>query len=320
VIDVLCRRDLHQPQPAGGAQPVAGSERGGQLAAELWDRRYYLNHQTALSLMYTSNQRLLLRGALTVKLAGVITGLLLPAIQSAREAALRSSTLNNLKQVGLAFHGDSVQGVKVYSIDSSGGKTLLDESEWSKIDDNAEVDLSALSQLPGAAESLGYGLINYSKVATRANFAALAEIIQYDELTGSNLRQIGDNPNSQGSFDVVIGERGEKLRLQGSELNDLFQVRGNGRLVASGGGGRDLYYSNSRKSEMVIKDFSSEDLVRLDRFGDRAVRRGNLQLFQEGQHALISFEGDTLLTLRKTDAERLIFSQGSITLAPDPLA
>ncbi|QVL53945.1 MAG: hypothetical protein KFB97_06385 [Cyanobium sp. M30B3] len=184
----------------------------------------------------------------------------------------------------------------------------------------AEVDFTAIAQSPGSAESLDYGLINYRKVASAESFSALAEIIQYDDLTGSNIRAIAANSNSQGSFDVVIGERGEKLRLQGSELNDLFQVRGGGRLVARGGGGRDLYYSNSRKSEMVIKDFSSEDLVKLDRFGDGAVRKGKLRLFQEGQHALISFKGDTLLTLRKTDAERLIFSQGSITLAPDPLA
>lgn len=265
--------------------------------------------------MDTNNQGLLLSSDLKVVL-GELVKLLLPAIQSARQAARRSDLLNNLKQIGLAVGGLP----KVYSIDSSGDKTLIDESEWSKIDDNAEVDLSALFQLPGAAESLGYGLINYSKVDTRENFAALADIIQYDELTGSNLRKIGANPNSQGSFDVVIGKRGENLRLQGSELNDLFQVRGNGRLVASGGGGRDLYYSNSRKAEMVIKDFSSEDLVKLDRFGNRAVRKGKLQLFQDDDDAVISFKGNTLLTLRNTQVDQLAFSQGSITLAADPLA
>lgn len=163
-------------------------------------------------------------------------------------------------------------------------------------------------------------MINYTEINTAENFAALDRIINNDELTGSKIRAIGANPNSQASFNVVIGERGEELRELGSDLNDLFRVRSGGKLVARGGGGRDLYYSNSKNAKMVIKDFTSEDVAKLDRFGNKAVRKGKLQLLQDGQHAVISFKGNTLLTLRNTEVDLLAYSDGSFTLAPDPLA
>lgn len=58
---------------------------------------------------------------------GVLIALLLPAVQSAREAARRASSMNNMKQIALAMHNhhDTYRAFPAQAITDKGGKPLL---------------------------------------------------------------------------------------------------------------------------------------------------------------------------------------------------
>jgi prepilin-type processing-associated H-X9-DG protein len=63
----------------------------------------------------------------TVAVVGVLVALLLPAVQAAREAARRNVSMNNMKQMMLAFHNfhDARKKLPAHAIYSAEGKPLL---------------------------------------------------------------------------------------------------------------------------------------------------------------------------------------------------
>ena len=104
-----------------------------------------------------------------IAIIGVLVGLLLPAVQSAREAARRMSCSNNLKQIGLALHNyhDSNRSFAPGWIIPKSGDTRYAWG-WS-------ASIMPFMELENIQEAARYGELN---VHTAANDPALLEVLQ----------------------------------------------------------------------------------------------------------------------------------------------
>ena len=121
---------------AAEAQNQLASEDPVEQAAGRYSLRMSRLVDDRIQLQRERDQLILFRGdftgqganpLVTTAIIGTLVGLLLPAIQAAREAARRTTSMNNLKQIMLAMqnHADARKTLPAHASVDAGGKPLL---------------------------------------------------------------------------------------------------------------------------------------------------------------------------------------------------
>ncbi len=185
-----------------------------------------------------------------IAIIGVLVGLLLPAVQSAREAARRMQCTNNLKQIGLALHNYQSS----YGTFPPGYSSL-----WKKDGGDAgtaEDDIGhgwgwASMILPQMEQPAVYNAINFGLTMTYpANDTA--QLIRF----GAYLCP-SDSPNPL----IPVRDQSNTSTLYTVASANYVGMYGTGEIGAAPGAGNGIFYRNSRVRFADLLDGSSQTLM-----------------------------------------------------------
>ena len=131
-----------------------------------------------------------------IAIIGVLVGLLLPAVQQAREAARRSACSNKMKQQGLAVHNYADVNPEKFPV---GWVGEYEQGEWHG--DEGEGFGFASRMLPFIEENNVYKTINFGQQVNHSSNAAARTTVISTFLCPSDSYGSGDvfNPGAEGS-------------------------------------------------------------------------------------------------------------------------
>jgi prepilin-type N-terminal cleavage/methylation domain-containing protein/prepilin-type processing-associated H-X9-DG protein len=175
-----------------------------------------------------------------IAIISVLIGLLLPAVQSAREAARRSKCLNNLKQLGIAVH--DYHGVQ---------RAFPPGARLHNLDNEAAISWRVLL-LPHLEQSEMYRQIGPLRDGGAQNWTAAYELLDVFVCPSAELWERGPKKPTPSHYAAVAGSG----RIERKDLEDAFC----GDMDVDG-----IFFAASKISIAMVGDGTSNTLA----FGER---------------------------------------------------
>lgn len=158
-----------------------------------------------------------------IAIIGILIALLLPAVQSAREAARRMQCVNNIKQMGLAIHNfhDTRNGLPPASTGNIGltlWAIILPYMEQNNIAD--QLDMEASSYTDGCTNASHIGAD--AAAATAANWAVLKQS-RIDQYYCPTRRSASSATSSSGSGSRTVPTSDYAIIIAGSQKWQFYK-------------------------------------------------------------------------------------------------